>query len=168
MIKAITGSQYSPAFSLVELLTAIALLGILLGFAVPSFSNFLTKNRSITAVNQIVMALNYARSAAIKRDHRISFCASSNQRTCEGSWSAGRIIVDDVNKQVLRVYPHLTQGATLSWRGSLGNQQAIQFVPGGFTAGQNGTFYYSEQLGSNRVEHKIIINRAGRIRVESQ
>lgn len=61
-------------FTLIELMITIAVASILLAVAVPSFNQLIVTNRLTTQANEVVAALNFARSEAIKRNTRVSFC----------------------------------------------------------------------------------------------
>lgn len=84
-------------FSLLELLTALAVLAILLGWGVPSFFEIINNNRVTTQTNELVSALNYARSEAVKRGDPVSVCSSADGASCAAStdWSTGWIVFTD-------------------------------------------------------------------------
>lgn len=83
-------------FSLVELMVAIAILGLLLAMTAPMFGDIVRNNRSQAAANELVSALNAARAEAIKRGQRVSLCPSANGTSCSGSvWQNGWIVFVD-------------------------------------------------------------------------
>lgn len=85
-------------FTLIELMVTIAVLGILLAVAVPSFVSMVANNRSVAASNELMTALNMARAEAVRRGSRISICPSSNGTACSGSggaWASGWIVFTD-------------------------------------------------------------------------
>jgi type IV fimbrial biogenesis protein FimT len=86
-------------FTLFELLTTIAVLGILLAVGVPSFSSIIRNNRIAAATNDLVTALTFARSEAMKRGDMVTTCPSEDQAACAGSndWSTGWIVFVDRN-----------------------------------------------------------------------
>ena len=47
-------------------MVALAIGGILLGIALPAFNGFMTQSRMTSEINDFVLAVNYARSEAIK------------------------------------------------------------------------------------------------------
>jgi len=89
----------AQGMTLIELLTAMLVLAILMGIAVPSFREFTQNNRTIAATNDLVTALNLARSEALRRATTTVVCASNNQQTCSGSttWTTGWIAFNDAN-----------------------------------------------------------------------
>jgi type IV fimbrial biogenesis protein FimT len=86
-------------FTLLELMVAITVLGILLGLAIPSFRETIESNRIVAQNNEFVGSLHYARSEAIKRSDTVSLCPSTNGTSCATStnWSTGWIIFTDLN-----------------------------------------------------------------------
>ncbi|WP_265944223.1 GspH/FimT family pseudopilin [Dechloromonas sp. A34] len=81
-------------FTLIELMIAVALLGILLTLAMPSFSDMIRRMRIESAANSLSVALATARSEAVKRGRNISVCKSANSSACttSGDWSTGWVI----------------------------------------------------------------------------
>lgn len=92
-------------FTLVELMITILLAAIVLTLGIPSFNQTIRTNRVATQVNELVTALNLARSEAIHRGLGVTVCASADQATCSGSkdWRTGWIVITDDNT-VLRVW----------------------------------------------------------------
>lgn len=78
-------------FSLIELLVVVAIVAILATIATPSMTSMLAQNRMSTQVNELIGAVNFARSEAIKRNQSISLCrtSSASSASCSdgGSWS---------------------------------------------------------------------------------
>ncbi|NCS66623.1 MAG: hypothetical protein COS39_04810 [Hydrogenophilales bacterium CG03_land_8_20_14_0_80_62_28] len=99
-------------FTLVELMVTVSVAAILLVIAVPSFSVFLMNNRMATQANDLISALNLARSEAVRRGATVTVCASSNQATCIGGWAQGWVVRDPAGA-VIRVQQALSGGSTL-------------------------------------------------------
>ena len=80
-------------------------------------------NRIAASTNELVVALTYARSEAMKRGDIVTTCASDDEDTCAGSndWGTGWIVfVDlnqdgarDVNEPLLQVWPAIGGGLEL-------------------------------------------------------
>jgi type IV fimbrial biogenesis protein FimT len=87
------------AFTLLELLVALMVLGILLGLAVPTFREFSRNNRVTALHNDLTTAFTVARSEALKRSIPVSVCASKNGTSCATAddWNAGWIVFTDAN-----------------------------------------------------------------------
>src|SRR5215470_18454067 len=85
-------------FTLVELLVTIVVLSILLGLAVPAFRTFMQNDQQWVQQNNLVLALNAARSEAIKQDSSVQVCSSSDGATCTNTpWEKGWIVLPTVN-----------------------------------------------------------------------
>lgn len=63
---------YSHGFTLIELIITLAVLGIILAFAVPAFNGVIENNRVTTRANTLLGAMNYARSEAVRRGEVVS------------------------------------------------------------------------------------------------
>lgn len=84
-------------FTLVELVIAILVLAILASLALPSFQSSLRSSRLSSSTNQLMAALNLARSEAIKNTSGAGVCSSSDGLTCAGvtDWSMGWLVWSD-------------------------------------------------------------------------
>ncbi|HWW19471.1 MAG TPA: GspH/FimT family pseudopilin [Steroidobacteraceae bacterium] len=93
----------TSGFSLLELLVTIGIAGILAAIAVPAMRTYVQTYQASNAASSLVVALNYARSEAIKEDvptaggAGITICASTLATappTCDtGSWASGWIVL---------------------------------------------------------------------------
>src|SRR5688572_29174195 len=102
-------------FTLMELMFAIAILAILLGLGVPGFRQIIENNRLITQNNEVVTALNLARSEALRLAGDVTMCASADGESCseETDWSSGWIVFVDSNadgtiadpEQIIQAWP---------------------------------------------------------------
>lgn len=99
-------------FTIVELMITLAIAGVLVAFAAPAFNNVIRDNRLTTSANDVSLALNLARSEAIKRAVQIDVAAT------DGDWADG-VTVEINGGDTLRVFPPFTGGMTLSETGGL-------------------------------------------------
>ncbi|XQA71791.1 GspH/FimT family pseudopilin [Xanthomonas sacchari] len=92
-------------FTLVELMVTLAVLAVLSAIAIPSFTSLINSNRLSAASDDILYALQFARSEAIKRNAPVSVCGSSDGATC-GSTSTwqGWLVVTGSADSVLQSY----------------------------------------------------------------
>jgi type IV fimbrial biogenesis protein FimT len=83
----------SRGFTLIELMVTTAVLAIILGIAIPAFSEITLGNKLSSYANNLVASAHLARSEAIKRNAVVTMCASSNGLSCDsGEWQQGWII----------------------------------------------------------------------------
>jgi len=84
-------------FTLPELLTAMAIVAILAGIAVPMMRQFAANSRTAAANNSLMSALAIGRSEAIRRSTLVTVCSSADSKTCANStnWSTGWIVFTD-------------------------------------------------------------------------
>ena len=174
----------SRGFTLIELVATLAVAGILVGLAVPSFSGVIKNNRLITQENDFVTTLNLARSEAIRRSGRITVCKSSDQASCSGAggWEQGWIVFNDVNNDgvvtnpttnVLRVHDSLSGGVTLHGDANLVDyvsyvsSGATQKLAGGASATQSGVLVMCDDRGFVSQAKGIQISATGRVSTDS-
>jgi type IV fimbrial biogenesis protein FimT len=86
-------------FTLVELLITIVVLTILLAAGAPAFMDFIKNNRVTAQTNDLVSAIQLARSEALKRGANMVVCASNVPATCTGkdTWTDGWIVFSDLD-----------------------------------------------------------------------
>lgn len=73
-------------FTLIELMIAIAILGIIVGLAAPAMSDFAVRQRVSGQASEIMLALAFARSEAVKQNREIVILPNINSAT---GWSNG-------------------------------------------------------------------------------
>ncbi len=119
----------SRGTTLMELMAALTVLGILVAIAVPSFRSVTANSRTAASTNDLVTALNLARSEALRRSSSVTVCASANLTTCSGSsnWATGWIAYEDRNgngtfetgsEPLLRVWDPVSNGITVTASGA--------------------------------------------------
>ena len=159
--------------TIVELLVALALAGILLGLAIPGYRDFVERNRSVAVLNQLIGALQTARHAAITLRTAVTLCPGTPTLGCglRDSWQNGAIVFADRNANgqldsgddVLRSFPSLPAGTRVYWR-SFRNRSYLQMNATGLTNWQNGNLLYCPANGDVRFARAVIINAQGRVR----
>lgn len=88
--------RHQSGFSLIELMTTVAVLAIILAIAFPSFTSVVNNNRLSSEANALVGAIQYARSEAVRLNQRVALCQSADQITCSNNalWTGWIIYVD--------------------------------------------------------------------------
>lgn len=166
-------------FTLVELLVTLAIGAILLAIAVPGYAFLINAGRLTAVTNDLVSALQLARSEAIKRGMRVTVCKTSNATAatpaCDAtaSWQQGWLVfadggtrgVIDSSDILLRVQGQAAPVVTITTGVNYGSY--ISYLSSGRSQGSygaNGTVYICV-AGDQR---DIIIGPTGRIRLETQ
>lgn len=73
----------SLGVSLIELMVTVAVAAILLAVVAPGFQNLFQNNRMTSTTNELVSALNLARSEAVRTGANVRVCA------IDGNWGNG-------------------------------------------------------------------------------
>lgn len=99
MKKPLHKQSVSSGFTLLEVMVTITVAAILVGLALPNFTELIKNNRLLTKSNEMVIAINTARQYAISRSLPVLVCHSANANSasssCGGSgsnWNTGYLI----------------------------------------------------------------------------
>ena len=84
-------------FSLIELMITLAILSILLSFAVVSFGAQIDRSQNRKISNSLRASIAQTRSESIARGGNVRFCGSSNGTACATSFDDGWVIYHDTN-----------------------------------------------------------------------
>jgi len=156
-------------FTLMEILTAMAVALVALCIGLPSFSQMLDRHRQLAATNEILAQLALARSWAISRGEPVALCPSTDQQQCESrvEWSGNWIIYADPdgNRQPNRSSDILTTSVApgspkLRVLSSSGRPQ-MRYLADGRGAGSNLTL---RLCNSATVVAEVVVSATGRPR----
>jgi type IV fimbrial biogenesis protein FimT len=133
-------------FSLIELMTALAVASVLLVVGVPSFRYVTNANRITGEINGLLGDLQLTRSEAIEQGRPVTICRSVDGATCAAAntWQSGWIVFMDANgnktvdagESLLRVQQPIAAGDTLV---ASGNIAAVTYNREGYAFGLPGT-----------------------------
>ena len=87
-----TIKERKRGFTIIELMVALAIAGVLLGLALPAFNGFIEQRTMTTRVNEFVLAVNYARSEAAKLGGLVSIQAV-NAADGANEWGPGYCVI---------------------------------------------------------------------------
>jgi type IV fimbrial biogenesis protein FimT len=157
----------SRGFTLIELMVTVAILALVLGIAIPSFQDFVRRNRMAAATNNLVSALALARSEAVRRAARVTIASAD--------WSGGwQVFVDtgtvgdssDADDIVLRVYqPNAGGAAAITPDANFSDY--ISYLPSGESMGSGGSGSGDFELCIDGNARVVSINNTGRVSTAS-
>lgn len=162
----------SRGFTLLELMVALAVLGIAIRIALPAYSGLIDQQKIDSSLDVLLRGLKSARQEAIERNRPITVAPAS-----AGGWSVGwRMFLDrngngrfEAGEPLLReelqptpVVVHATSSIAQYVRYNA--QGESELLNGGFQAG---TFRFCPQDASSE-GRKLIMNRVGRLRTASE
>ena len=164
-------SPKHSGFTLLELLIAIATVGILATLSVPNLNAMLQTHAAETLLDDLARTMSMARSSAVFQGQMVTMCRSDDNKGCNGEWHNGVLVFLDRNGNRI-VDPgdevlHITQAArlpgTLLLR-SFPNKQYLQFTPAGIINNQTGNFTWCPADKDARQARQLIFNITGRVR----
>ncbi len=157
-------------FTVVELLTTLAVLSILAVIVVPGFISVIRYDRAVAKVKGLHTALNYTRHAVIVGISYMVMCKSNDGAGCDhdlSDWNSGWLIFDNLDRDstthVDRGEPILqVHGPIRPQTPIISNRNSFTFRPMDLHS-VNGTFRYCSEDGRN--DHALIVNVLGRVRI---
>jgi len=147
----------------------VAVLGILLGGALPSMSAFIARQRVISAANELIAGLHLARTFAVTHHRQTSLCPSADLIICnsEPDWGSGWLVFDDANRnrehdadEVIYRAHQRTSAITIRTPRS---RRRIRFRVDGSAPGTNVTFTVCSSQGT-AAPTAFILSNTGRVR----
>jgi type IV fimbrial biogenesis protein FimT len=139
-------------FTLIEALVTLAVAGVLISMAIPSFKTVIYNDRLVSQANDMLGAMTLARNQAITSTNNVTVCVSTDLATCTGTnWAQGWIVCQEPNSAatstgcvtgmiVTRVFPTLSGNNTLTNTAS--NVSKITFTSSGGLLTGNTAIYF--------------------------
>lgn len=159
----------APGFSLIELLTTLAVAAILLGLALPGFRETLQRQRAASTTHALATQLAQVRNTAISRRMPVTVCPSLGDGRCraEPDWSAGWLAYHDPLRSdqprspadILRE-EHRPADGPVRILGTAGRLR-VRYQPSGRSGGTNLTLRVCTGM---ELRGEIIVNNVGRAR----
>lgn len=153
-------------FTLYELLICMAIMGFIVGIAVPNLIQLFIKFESDTLKSQIRMGLSSARNHSISLGKTVTLCGINSNSECSRiGFKEMAIFVDDNNNHTIDEDEKLIAISDIKYRGQLYlrasfGRSFIQFKNDGSTK-QSGSFIYCSPKHPH-VASRITVSMAGR------
>lgn len=122
-------NRTGKGFTLIELIITLAVLAIMVGWAIPSFFSLINQNRLTSTSNQVLGLINQARSEALRKSDRIWVSPLTGT-----DWASGAAIWLDVNSDGVRSADEIIRLVAID-NGSLSvttSASALTVAPFGF------------------------------------
>jgi type IV fimbrial biogenesis protein FimT len=163
-------AKTQTGITLIELLTALAVLGILLGIALPGVQGAIEGARASEAKSGLLSSATLAISRAAVSGRRSVLCPSADGQVCDdgADWSQGWIAFTDRDGNRERepdetvIYRQPRLGGKVRLRSTEGRTRIV-FQANGGNAGSNVTFTLCDGRGPSRAE-TVVLNNRGRLR----
>ena len=166
--------QTASGFTLIELMVTVALVAVLLGLAVPSFSGASLNSKLTSYSNNLVASVNLARNEALKRNAAITLRVSTNGTSCavSGGWEQGWIVACPTSDSIFcdpsgpnLLVLHRQQGTSSDFRISeASSMRAMVFFPTG-TGATQASFTVCRAAPLDQRQRQINVSGTGRANV---
>ena len=134
--------QKTSGFTLIELIIAMGILGILVSIAAPGFKDSMKDKRLTAGANDFISALQYAKSEALSVSDEVTICPKNTASTdCSGAadWGQGWLIFVDADnsqtvtnaEEILNIHDAIAADITVKGKGAGGAPLTITFSPSG-------------------------------------
>lgn len=164
-------------FTLIELLVVLAILTVLLGFAIPGMGALSDRTYIAVTARNLGHTLQWARSQAISRNLPVGVCPRSPEELteCGLDYGKGWLVFEDHNGDrkwgrgdvLLKIHPTPTfPFRVLNRSGSKEVSKTIFFKPNGFS-GQAMTLVVCPSARSVERSTGLVLNNLGRLSIRS-
>lgn len=166
-------------FTLVELLVVLAVGAILLAIASPGYAFLVNSSRLAAVTNDLVSAIQLARSEAVKRRARVTVCKTDNAMAATpacnaaASWQQGWLVfvdggargVVDPGDTLLRLQGRASAAVSIT---ASNFSTYISYRPSGTSQGPNNLATGKLFVCVAGEQRDIVVNSTGRVRLESK
>ena len=159
-------------FTMLELLSTVAIASIIAGFAIPNIEAYQAANNKTQTMNQFVALLTDARKSAVNRATKVVVCPIDENASCSEDWTLPvSVFADDNDNQTIEYNEDVLNSLDLSavtqsvkWQ-AFSKKPFIQFDDAGASGDQSGRLFLCDTTSTN---HKVIIvTPAGHTRVDA-
>ncbi len=158
--------QHAHGWTLIELMTVLAIVALVTGFTVSGLSAATQATHANAAASKLLTSLTTARSRAASAGMEVVLCPSNDGRTCSGDyhWEGGWIAFADLDRDGDHGNdePILQHQAALPPRLRLitsAGRTKIRFHPNGGNVGSNATFTLCDGRGPAKAVAYVMANQ---------
>lgn len=153
--------------TLLEMMIVLALLGIVLGLAVPSATHIVEKHRMAAQLNYMSSVIQYTRFQAIDKHIVATLCPSPDLHTCDvNNWNQPKILfadvnhndVRDANEPLLHATPRMPNGVFM-----FGPRNIVRFYEDG-TIGTPASILLCPKRPKQSLNRALFVSLQGRVR----
>jgi type IV fimbrial biogenesis protein FimT len=159
-------------FSIIEIMTTLAISAVLLGVAFPNFAGLQEKQAFNTAHNDLAAAFHFARALAVTERQQTVVCPSTDAQSCNSPavWDRGWIVFVDRNRNKQRDAEEPLRRVEQRDRKVLGirtsaSRPLVVFRPNGGSGGANMSLRLCNDDGEPI--SALVLNNTGRLRKAS-
>lgn len=168
--------QSARAFTLLELMIALAIVSVLFGLAAPSFARFIEEQKLLNEARRLAEGITLARSEALKRNGYVILCATTPADACGDArhWHEGWVMFADADGNaeidpadaILGRDRNAESGVTI-----IGNRPVERYLRFDF-AGQARLVGGALQMGtievckSGLMGYRVVLANSGRTRID--
>ena len=160
----------------IELVTALAVLGVLVAIGVPGFTALIANNQLSSTTNQLMTAAYFTRMEALRFNQTVTMCPSEDGETCStNAWEQGWIVYRNPQREpqpvsadaILR-QDRLSPNRRLTMSGNTPLRNYISYNGLGISRRHTGAL----QMGSitlcrDGYGRRFVLNAGGRPRAEN-
>lgn len=154
--------KHTSGVTLIELLIVLLIVSISFGLAIPGFKGIMARNEVATQTNQVILAINLARSEAGKLGKTVSVQAT-DPSDADNEFGPGFCVVEgnpgDCTGTLLRSFDALAPDTTLN---SIEDVSSLQFSPLGTLTNTGNATRSLDLCYPGAGGRRIIINLVGR------
>lgn len=164
----------AAAFTLVEMLVTLVLIGILAGLGIPAMRGLIAPAAMQSWVTSYHMALRTTRHMAVSANRGVTLCALGDDGRCTGQWDRNLTLFFDPGRNgqlrdpadlISRTAITGSEDIQVTWRG-FGERRFLHVRANG-SYRQNGRFTFCRQpTAPGGQGRQIVVNVTGRTRVE--
>jgi type IV fimbrial biogenesis protein FimT len=160
-------TRFERGMTLLEMLVALAVVGIVLTVVAPNVQKILSKNRTTAEINELSAVIQFARYTAIDQSGTAIVCPSTNFAGCGTDWNQPKIVFIDNNGNNTRdtTEPLLMTTTKIAGNNTMtGPNGVIAFYDSGAANG-SASVKICPNSNDDKLARAININAQGRVRI---